>query len=90
MSTKIEVNNQVWGISETPDRKLSLKCAIADCPCKGKINLNVIRGNKFGGQLPVYIGHSRDNQHNMSRLLRVGALVSETLQHTNKRLQINI
>ena len=27
---------QVWGISETRDRKLSLKCAIADCPCKGK------------------------------------------------------
>ena len=26
----------------------------------------------------------------MSRLLRVGALVSETLQHTNKRLRINI
>ena len=29
-------HKQVWGISETPDRKLSLKCAIADCPCKGK------------------------------------------------------
>ena len=28
--------DQVWGISETRDRKLSLKCAIADCPCKGK------------------------------------------------------
>ena len=62
----------------------------SDLPMSREINLNVIRGNKFGGQLPVYIAHSRDDQHNMSRLLRVGALVSETLQHTNKRLQINI
>ena len=29
-------NNQIWGISETRDPKLSHKCAIADCPCKGK------------------------------------------------------
>ena len=27
-------SKQVWGISETRDRKLSRKCAIADCPCK--------------------------------------------------------
>ena len=59
-------------------------------PMLREINLNVIRLNNFGGQLPVYIEHSRDDQHSMSRLLPVGALVSETLQHTNKRLQINI
>ena len=27
---------QVWGISETRDRKSSHKCAIVDRPCKGK------------------------------------------------------
>ena len=32
----------------------------------------------------------RDDHHHMSCLLRVGALDSETLQQTNKRLQINI
>ena len=37
-----------------------------------------------------YIAHSRDDHHHMSRLLRVGAIDSETLQHTNKRLPINI
>ena len=34
--------------------------------------------------------HSRNDHHNMSCILRVGALDSETSQHTNKRLQINI
>ena len=33
---KLDTGLQVWGISETRDRKLSLKYAIADCPCKGK------------------------------------------------------
>ena len=57
--------------------------------CRGPCALSIYR-NKFGGQLPVYIAHSRDDLHHMSRLLRVGALDSETLQHTSKRLQINI
>ena len=42
MGTLMEIRNilvgtnQVWGISENRDRKLSLECVTMNSPCKGK------------------------------------------------------
>ena len=84
--------DQVWGISETRvNYRVNARWWTAHV--MGNQSLRH-QGKYVGGQIPFcwhsYIAHSRDHCHHMSRLLRVGALDSETLQHTNKRLQINI